>query len=595
MDNKIKCSVEVTGPFIQALTCFMKRSNPGVRLERLSNRVSTDLETLFGPYRTFNMIPTLNQDADGQSYFVLQSCFNQAYLGFSSDNRRLLMRRMQYPPPSSFRFVFPSNTNSGYDDGVSARFEATDGEPVNDPIEADRQVQLFVRSFQQAIPSRTIDQSWKQQLALISVLGEEDTSDEPAVHSGTRALGSSESNLDNQSELEMVSEMIKTGDLNDAIDALGEQKYDDASNEAISPKTVLKVAQLLCIMNKCLYMRDFEAEKIIYSKMHQHEAEIKRAKQESRPISQAAFNAIEEIQGQGDRATEKIRQVASKMGLKYQPLCNFSSEGKLLRNGPYCGAFYSYTKPFIVVAFKGTGTRGEWITDAKFRMKDAEKSSPLRGKCHLGFFDGIFNDFPCELSTNKSIRMALPFQMIRNQLWKLEREIISHTFPAGLRVQSWTTGHSLGGAYATNLWTGLLGDMQFSHTTVRDLLTFGSPRVGDEAYATNVKNLKAFRKSWRFVNGNDGVPVILCVDLFSGGTYYHVDSLVRISPTLISLGESELRGHLMNQDTEEAQLAIVQDDLSTKGIDLGIFEDHKLDNYWKSLREGALAGPDPWP
>ncbi|EDO02786.1 predicted protein [Sclerotinia sclerotiorum 1980 UF-70] len=119
---------------------------------------------------------------------------------------------MQYPPPSSFRFVFLSNTQSSNGDyDIPARFQAADGEPVNDPTEAGRQVQLFVRPFQQA-PSRTIDESWKQQLALISVLGEEETSDEPAVHSGTRGL--------------------------------------DASNEPISPKTVLKVAQLLCIMSK---------------------------------------------------------------------------------------------------------------------------------------------------------------------------------------------------------------------------------------------------------------------------------------------------------------------------------------------------------
>ncbi|APA11768.1 hypothetical protein sscle_08g065380 [Sclerotinia sclerotiorum 1980 UF-70] len=301
--------------------------------------------------------------------------------------------------------------------------------------------------------------------------------------------------------------------------------------------------------------------------MQQYEEEIKTAKQNSRPISQAALKKIEEIQGLGGRETEKIEQVAKKMGLKYRPLCNFSSEGKVLRNGPYCGAFYSLDKPFIVVAFKGTGRYREWITDFKFRMKDAENSSPLLGKCHLGFFDGIFKDFPCELSTNKSIRIALPFQMIRLQLWKLEKEIISHTFPGGLRVQLWTTGHSLGGAYATNLWTGLLGDMQFSHTTVRDLITLSSPRVGNKTYATHVKNRRAFRKSWRFVNGNDAIPAILVRDIFSGEGYYHVDSLVSISPFKISLGESEL--------PEGGQLAVPQDELGTKSIiNLDLFKNH---------------------
>ncbi|APA11769.1 hypothetical protein sscle_08g065390 [Sclerotinia sclerotiorum 1980 UF-70] len=221
MDKKTRCSVEITGSFIQALTCF---KDFDIRFERLGDRNSADLENLFSLNRTFDIIPS---DADGQSYFVLQSCPNKAYLGFSSDHRRLLMRKMQYPPPSSFRFVFLSNTQSSNGDyDIPARFQAADGEPVNDPTEAGRQVQLFVRPFQQA-PSRTIDESWKQQLALISVLGEEETSDEPAVHSGTRGLGGDKPNLDNQSELDMVSEMIRTGDLSDAIDALAEQKYDD--------------------------------------------------------------------------------------------------------------------------------------------------------------------------------------------------------------------------------------------------------------------------------------------------------------------------------------------------------------------------------
>ncbi|KAI2465922.1 Alpha/Beta hydrolase protein [Annulohypoxylon bovei var. microspora] len=600
-------SIEVSGPLIQALACS-NGTNPSVRLDRLDDKSLGDLESAFGPSRTFSLIP-LSQG--GPDRFALQSKYNNAYLGFDISDRRLMMRRVQFPPPDSFRFAYSSNIPHYYDDdGAPVHIMAADAKPVHDPNDADTEFQLFVRSLQKTTPASTLDDSWKQQLALVSVLGEKESSDELAEYAEMRAMGGGGgggSNLDNSAELAMVAEMQKTGDLRIAINTLAEEKYDDATNQGVSPDAVVKVAQLLCIMNQCVYMRDLEHEEGIHSELQPYAADIKAAAQHSRPISKATLDAMMKAQVKGDRATQKIQEVASRMGLDYQPICNFSSDGRLLRNGPYCGAFYGHSqdkKPFIVIAFKGTGKFKEWITDAKFNMKDAFKSSPLKGRCHIGFFDGVFKDFPCDLSSDKSIRMALPFQMMRNQLWKLERKVLAKTFPFGLRVQAWVTGHSLGGAYATNCWTGMLADMHFMHTTIRGLITFGSPRVGNKTYATSASSLKGFRKSWRFVNGNDVVAKLPGVTLFLE-SYYHVDSIVNISPARIALGVSELG--TLNQDpsnraAKETTLAesdleaISQNEYAVEGgIFGGAFADHSLKEYWKSLRNGTLESHDPWP
>ncbi|KAI1458229.1 Alpha/Beta hydrolase protein [Annulohypoxylon moriforme] len=597
-------SVEVSGPLIRALTCF-NGSDPGVRLDRLSDRSLENPESAFGLIRTFNLVP-ISQGS--QSHFVLQSKFNNAYLGFNISDRRLIMRHVQFPPPDSFRFAYPPQIPHSYDDdGAPVHIMAADAKPVKDPNNASIEFQLFVRSFQKPTPASTLDESWKQQLALISVLGEKESSDESDDHAEVRAFGGGGSDLDNSEQLAMVAEMQRTGGLRTAINTLAEEKYDDAKNQSVSPDAVVKVAQLLCIMDQCVYMRDLEHEEHVHSELQPYAAEIKAAAQHSRPISKATLDAMMKAQVKGDRATQKIQEVASRMGLDYLPLCNFSSDGRLLRNGPYCGAFYGHSedkKPFIVVAFKGTGKFKEWITDAKFNMKDAVGSSPLKGRCHIGFFDGVFKDFPCDLSSDKSIRMALPFQMMRNQLWKLERRVLAKTFPLGLRVQAWVTGHSLGGAYATNCWAGMLADMHFMHTTIRGLMTFGSPRVGNKAYATYASNLKGFRKSWRFVNGNDLVAKIPSVTLWLE-KYYHIDSMVNISPARIALGASELgipNEISSDRATEEVVLSesgvetISQEEHFVEGgMFGGSFADHSLKKYWESLRKGTLESHDPWP
>lgn len=236
MDNTIKnVSVEVSGSSIQALTCLDEASDPSVRLDHLDDKGLIDPETFFSVSQTFSVIPLPREvqttpDSD-RAHFALQSRLNNAYLGFNPNDRRLLMQAVQYPPPDPFRFAFSSDIP---DDGFPVHIVAADGKPVNDPNNAEREFPLVIRFLQESNSPGgidesspwTIDESWKQQLALISVLGEKELADEVATYGELGASGKGRSSLNNEVELAMVKEMSDSGDLEVAINALAEERDD---------------------------------------------------------------------------------------------------------------------------------------------------------------------------------------------------------------------------------------------------------------------------------------------------------------------------------------------------------------------------------
>ncbi|RYP33761.1 hypothetical protein DL767_004628 [Monosporascus sp. MG133] len=560
MSNSIKISVEASGPTFQVVTCNAHDAN--IRLDTLDNG---NPEKSMQVSRTFNLIelPDAGGDAaTGGKPFVLQSESTKAYLGFGLNGRRLLTRTTQFPPPDSFRFRFQSGGGYGYlDVGAPAHIVAADGEPPR--------TQPY-----------SIEDSWKQQSSVVSAIGGVGVDDDVPIYDDdppeeVKLLGKGGGgDLDNSRELSMLAELRKTGELEDAIDVLSEEKYDDAPNAPVDPRNVVKAAKVLCIMDLCVYMRDHEREEAIHLELQPYADKIRKDLEEKRPASSDTLGAMMKVQQKTDRATQKIQEV---MYLDYIPAL--------------------HARPLL----QGTGPLKEWVTDGKFNWKDVTCCSPLKGNCHIGFFDGVWKDFPGDLSTTKEIRQILPFQMMRNQLWKLERKLARP--PYSLRVQLWMTGHSLGGAYATNCWAGFLADMHFMHTTVRGLVTFGSPRVGDKTYSTYARDIKGFRKSWRFVNGNDVVPGIpYCTWKFWKDYYYHVDTLVKINETTIELGPSELKSKTAQEKAVDGGNG-PEDNAGEgdgEGEAVGVFgkisfADHGLNKYWSSLKTGVLKSTAPWP
>lgn len=131
----------------------------------------------------------------------------------------------------------------------------------------------------------------------------------------------------------------------------------------------------------------------------------------------------------------------------------------------------------VAVAFRGTETFNlrDWETD----FNVAQNSEGI----HRGFFAG--------------------YESIRGQVDKLLRSmnVFGHVF---------LTGHSLGAALAT---VAAWHPPGVKHT----LVTFGSPRVGSQEFATDVMS-KLERRVTRYVHGSDAVTGLPC---WTWG-YHHV-------------------------------------------------------------------------
>ena len=129
-----------------------------------------------------------------------------------------------------------------------------------------------------------------------------------------------------------------------------------------------------------------------------------------------------------------------------------------------------------VIAFRGTASLRDWLTDAEFPLR------PLPGtpaRVHEGFltaFISIVPDLVAFLAPPHAPRPA----------------------PRGPLL---LTGHSLGGALAVLAawWLQHLG------FTIHSVYTFGQPRVGDRAFASLYSALLG-TKTYRTVNQNDLVP-----------------------------------------------------------------------------------------
>lgn len=133
-------------------------------------------------------------------------------------------------------------------------------------------------------------------------------------------------------------------------------------------------------------------------------------------------------------------------------------------------AFIMQNERAMVLAFRGTASIRDWMTDADIQLVNGPA-----GKVHDGFQCGL------------------------NAVWRYMWNFLDvRRGQRGL----WITGHSLGAALAT-LATAKLR-LEKKHP-VNGLYTFGSPRVGNEEFAQSFENDFGGR-AFRFVNNNDIVP-----------------------------------------------------------------------------------------
>ncbi len=138
----------------------------------------------------------------------------------------------------------------------------------------------------------------------------------------------------------------------------------------------------------------------------------------------------------------------------------------------------------------------------------------------------VLRDIDAWLTPEGSARVHRGFKKTLDPLWEALSTHIGDR-PA------WFTGHSMGAALAT-----LAGNR---HANTRAVYTFGSPRVGDSAYASNTKV-----PVYRVVNNNDFVTRMPPPASFRHiGTLHYLDSAgeMREEPGLADRLWSQVAGH----------------------------------------------------
>ncbi len=229
------------------------------------------------------------------------------------------------------------------------------------------------------------------------------------------------------------------------------------------------------------------------------------------------------------------------------------------------------SEDMAVLAFRGSEpNKVDWLytdADAKFiKLPEGE------GRIHRGFYESF-------LSVRQEIEHAI------NRL------------PADLPL--YVTGHSLGGALAN-----VAGMELEKRRRLAAIYSFGSPRVGDEVWASRMKV-----PHYRTVNGRDIVPLLPFSSLLGNvlrrlglgrlvrrlrqgvsgyigyqhvGNFHHLTQdgrmLIGSSATLSRLGDVLL----------DAPVAVVRRSLRSFGVAMKFGTDHIMSNYIAKLEKIAL-------
>jgi len=167
-------------------------------------------------------------------------------------------------------------------------------------------------------------------------------------------------------------------------------------------------------------------------------------------------------------------------------------------SGESTQCFVAHTTTFILVSFCGTevrkreGVQGirHIVADVVADLKCILVESRQGGKVHKGFKDALDEVWETRTSAAGQTGLRACLERLRTQ-GSSQRPV-------------WFTGHSLGAALAT-----LAADR---YGNVQGLYTFGSPRVGDDAFRADFHV-----NTYRFVHNND----IVC-RVPPPGLYHHV-------------------------------------------------------------------------
>lgn len=212
-------------------------------------------------------------------------------------------------------------------------------------------------------------------------------------------------------------------------------------------------------------------------------------------------------------------------------------------------ALILYDDDKVILAFRGTESQNlaDWITDLQCRKV---RYFYGKGKIHAGFERSLVD------------------------VWEYIYQALQEIKPQVMNRRIWLTGHSMGGALATLTPMWLQGSGLFQDYDMAGGYTFGSPRVGNEEFATEFTQLVG-NKWYRIVNCSDfvaRVPRRIVGYKHVGQLYYFDEDGKLYTP--------EHSQNLWGTFWDRIEMGI---DAALK-LELSVIENHNIANYIKNLK-----------
>ncbi len=166
-----------------------------------------------------------------------------------------------------------------------------------------------------------------------------------------------------------------------------------------------------------------------------------------------------------ERDQSELMKTVSRQWI-FDPAVKFFDDGKTTQ------AFLAFGPQVAILSFRGTEPKEiqDWLTDVRFKPKAWDRGM---GLVHEGFAGALESQYAA----------------IRDEIKKLK----------GTGRQLYITGHSLGAALATLMAARLATNNIYP---IQGIYTYGSPRVGDQAFADAYEK-ELGNRTFRVVNNED--------------------------------------------------------------------------------------------
>ena len=211
----------------------------------------------------------------------------------------------------------------------------------------------------------------------------------------------------------------------------------------------------------------------------------------------------------------------------------------------------------IIIAFRGTSDKKDWLTDAASIQKSWSSIVNI-GKVHSGFFNSL------------------------NSVWSVVMEHLKELQTKDQPI--WITGHSLGGALAALAYATLR--LQEPKYELAGAYTFGQPRIGNDVMC------KAFdadskHRFFRVVNNNDIVPRVpskvlrqgLSLATFAVKKIHDINAYEDMGTLLYFDANGKLIHDATFMDRLVGRFEGYKNNLLNGKINLDSIEDHSMDDY----------------